>query len=366
MSTISVDLPGQEHTIVVAPGVLGQIGDQLPDAQPGAKAILVTSPYLDATYGDQVRHGLTDFELHTVTVDDGEANKRVSTLAAIWEGLAKVAAGRNDLVIALGGGVIGDMAGFAAATFNRGMGVVQVPTTVLAMVDSAIGGKTGINLQAGKNLVGAFHQPLAIVMDPTVLATLDGRQRMAGLGEAAKYAFIADPTIAEHLERYAHVLAGDGPVPVEIYSQIVQRSAQIKVDHIVQDPFEHGVRAHLNYGHTIGHAIEHLCGYGVWLHGEAVGLGMIAAARLGFLLGMVDASLEERTRDLLAALGLPIRLGRDLTKVTDPAALWAVIGRDKKNRPGQTRFVLPIEMGQVQVVANPEPSLVLEALEAIA
>lgn len=366
MTTIHVDLPGQEHTITVAPGVLGQIGAHLPEAQPGAKAILVTSPYLEATYGDQVRRGLTDYELHTVTVDDGEVNKRVGNLALIWEGLANVAAGRKDLVIALGGGVIGDMAGFAAATFNRGMGVVQVPTTVLAMVDSAIGGKTGINLDAGKNLVGAFHQPAAIIMDPSVLATLDSRQRMAGLGEAAKYAFIADPTIAELLDRYAHVLTGSGQVPVEIYSQIVHRSAQIKVDHIVQDPFEHGIRAHLNYGHTIGHAIEQLCGYGVWLHGEAVGLGMIAAARLGFLLGMVDADLESRTRDLLAALGLPVRLGRDYAKVADPSALWTVIGRDKKNRPGQTRFVLPTAMGQVHVVANPDRSLILEALEAIA
>lgn len=366
MSTINVDLPGREHIITVAPGVLGQIGAHLPEAQPGTKAILVTSPYLEATYGDQVRHGLTDFELHTVIVDDGEANKRVDTLAQIWEGLARVAAGRKDLVIALGGGVIGDMAGFAAATFNRGMGVVQVPTTVLAMVDSSVGGKTGINLETGKNLAGAFHQPLAIIMDPTVLRTLDGRQRMAGLGEAAKYAFIADPSIAELLERYAHVLSGNGQVPVEIYSQIVHRSAQIKVDHIVQDPFEHGIRAHLNYGHTIGHAIEQLCGYGVWLHGEAVGLGMIVAARLGCLLGMVDSNLEDRTRGLLDALGLPIQLGRDFAKVADPDALWAVIGRDKKNRPGQTRFVLPTELGKVEVVANPEPSLVIESLKAIA
>ena len=366
MHTIHVNLPGYEHTITVGQGALGQVGGLIPGLVPGTKAILVTSPGLDALYGDQVRDSLTDLAVHTVLVPDGEAQKTVATLTRIWDGLAQVAAGRKDLLIALGGGVIGDMAGFAAATFNRGMGVVQVPTTVLAMVDSAIGGKTGINLGAGKNLVGAFHQPRAIVIDPAVLASLDGRQRRAGLGEAAKYAYIADPSIADLLTQHAASLAEEGPGPAEVLSAIISRSAQIKVDHIVQDPYEHGIRAHLNYGHTIGHAIEQICGYGTWLHGEAVGLGMVVAARLGHLLGLVGADLEGHTRTLLSALGLPVSLGANYERVADPGTLWPVIARDKKHRPGESRFILPTGLGQVTVVANPEPALVLNALEAIA
>ncbi|WP_336249595.1 3-dehydroquinate synthase [Stomatohabitans albus] len=364
MTTIHVPLAGHEHTITVESGAIQRLGAYLPDQ--AGKVITVTNAYLHHQYGQKIAAGLADRELHTIIIDDGEANKTIEQVTTIWESLATIAAGRQDQLVAIGGGVIGDMAGFAGATYNRGMPVIQVPTTVLAMVDSSIGGKTGINLTAGKNLVGAFHQPAAVIIDPMVLATLDGRQRRAGLGEMAKYAYIADVRIADLLTTYAQSLAGEVRVPVDVYTELIARSAQIKVDHIVQDPFEHGIRAHLNYGHTIGHAIEQRCGYGTWLHGEAVGLGMIVAAQMGALLGMADTELVAHTQGLLSRLGLPTRLGQYFAQVAEPYELFSVLSRDKKNRPGETRFVLPIGLGQVEVVTNPDRQVILDALNILA
>jgi 3-dehydroquinate synthase len=295
-------------------------------------------------------------DVHPVLVPDGEEAKTLGTLEVVYHRLAGIPLHRDDVVVALGGGVVGDLAGFAAATWNRGVGLVQLPTTLLSQVDAAIGGKTGVNLPEGKNLVGAFHQPLAVIADTVTLATLPARERRAGLGEAVKYGFIADPVVLELLEREPDAAQAGDPV---VLAEVVRRGVAVKAEIVAADEREGGRRALLNYGHTVGHAIEALTGYGTYRHGEAVALGMVFAARLGERLGVSQAGLAARTVELLAALGLPTR-----GLLLDPAVVWEVLARDKKHRGG-VRFVLCPRPGSALLVDQPDRRLVEEVLQSL-
>ncbi|CAN5297013.1 3-dehydroquinate synthase [soil metagenome] len=355
---VPVRVPGAAYDVVVAPGLLDRLAEhaRLP---PGARtAALVTVAPVAALYRARAVAALESagLSVRVMTVPDGEEAKTLDTLAGLYHRFAAVPLHRDDVVVALGGGVVGDLAGFAAATWNRGVPVVQVPTTLLAQVDAAVGGKTGVNLPEGKNLVGAFHQPVAVVADTATLATLALRERRAGLGEAVKYGFVADPVVLELLEaRPADAVAGDP----DLLADVVRRGVAVKAGIVAADERESGRRALLNYGHTVGHAVETLAGFGAFRHGEAVALGMVFAARLGERLGVSAPGLAARTVALLRGLGLPtggLRL--------DPAAVWTVLARDKKARAG-VRFVLCSRPGEALVVDQPDRRLVDEVLRTL-
>ena len=342
---VTVDLAGRAYPVLVGTGWLDRLLDHvtLPDGV--ARVLLVSQEPIDeAGHVAPVVEVLeaAGIEVLRYDVPDGEAAKSAGVLRELWEACADAPLSRRDLIVALGGGVVGDLAGFAAATWNRGIGVLQIPTTLLAQVDAAVGGKTGINLPQGKNLVGAFHQPVAVACDVAVLASLPPRIRVEGLGEVVKYGLIADPEVLDLLEqRTDEVLAG----APDLLAEIVRRSVAVKARVVAADEQEFGVRAHLNLGHTYGHAVESLTGYDEVLHGEAVAIGTVVALRLGVRLGRTPTTLADRAEVLLERLGLPVRgpaLNRD--------DVWATIARDKKADAGGVRFVVLDALAQPAVV----------------
>jgi 3-dehydroquinate synthase len=269
-------------------------------------------------------------------------------------------ADRQTIVVAVGGGVIGDLAGFVAATYVRGLAFVQVPTTLLAQVDSSVGGKVGINHPQGKNLIGAFHQPLGVFIDTTALNTLPERDYRSGLAEVVKYGVILDAAFFDDLEAHAEELISRAP---EVMRHVVARCCRLKADVVERDEFERtGLRACLNYGHTFAHALEALAGYGELLHGEAVSIGLICASRLAERLGRIDHTTTLRQQSLLESLGLPTRLPGSM-KLDSPALLDRM-RLDKKGIAGQLRFVLPDRLGHVELVEGVPESAVLAVLDA--
>lgn len=296
--------------------------------------------------------GLTELE-------PGEKTKSVTNLAAIWDDLIEAKADRRTVLIAVGGGVVGDLAGFAAATFVRGIPFVQVPTSLLADVDSSVGGKTGINHPSAKNMLGAFHQPVGVLIDTAVLDTLPDREFAAGMAEVIKYGVILDADFFTFLEQRADAIHQREP---NILRQIVARCCRLKADVVEKDEFERtGMRAVLNYGHTFGHAFEALAGFGELLHGEAVAIGMLYASRLAERLGFIDPSVTHRQKTLIARFGLPTRLPATWAHSDD-----AVISRmklDKKTLAGQLRFVLPKRLGHVEVISDVSEADVREVLK---
>ena len=347
---IPVAVPGREHDVHVGPGVLDALDGLVPWPAHAQRALLVTNATVGGLYAERVgaaleRAGLT---VGRVDVPDGEWAKSPEVLTMLWHRLAAFGLGRHDVIVALGGGVVGDLAGFAAATWHRGVDWVVVPTTLLAQCDAAIGGKTGANLAEGKNLVGAFHQPIAVIADTETLTTVPPRHRVAGLGEVAKYGFIEDPRVLELLEERPEAAVAGDP---ELLAEVVRRGVAVKARIVAADERESGERALLNYGHTIGHAIEAATGYDRYLHGEAVALGMVAAARLGERLGVSASGLAERTVRLLEPLSLPTG-GVHL----DPAGLRELVARDKKARGSSLRFVLCERPGHARVVGDITPA----------
>ena len=266
---------------------------------------------------------------------------------------------RSTCLIALGGGVVGDLCGFVAATFQRGVDFVQIPTTLLAQVDSSVGGKTAVNHPQGKNMIGAFHQPLAVLADTATLGTLPSREYAAGLAEVVKYGVIEDAAFFEFLEQHSDdLLAKDGAV----LSQVILRCCAIKAEVVSADERESGRRAILNYGHTFGHGIEKLCGYGQWLHGEAVAIGMVMAARLSVAVAGLDESVVMRLTALLRRLGLPTALDQASRKVATIEAMMDVMGLDKKVVDGRLRFIVASQLGQVQVRDDIDAAVVRNVL----
>jgi 3-dehydroquinate synthase len=361
-SRLELELEGRPYQIVVGDGLLDDLGAQVPLPLHARRALIVTQePVAVHGYPDRVAAALraADLDVRVHQVPDGEAAKSADVLVGLWTACAEWPLGRDDLIVAVGGGVVGDLAGFAAASWMRGVAVLQVPTTLLAMVDAAIGGKTGINLPQGKNLVGAFHQPLAVAADPSVLATLPERLRVEGVAEILKAGLIADATLVERIERDPEgVRRGD----VALLHALVLRAAGIKARIVAADERESGERAHLNLGHTYGHALETLAGYGTYLHGEAVSVGLIVALEVGIALGATPAALLDRVRDCLTAVGLPVAV-----PVLDRAAVHATMARDKKARGG-VRMVLLEDVGRpVLVPVGPETlDGVLDRLEGAA
>jgi 3-dehydroquinate synthase len=298
--------------------------------------------------------------VYPVTVPSGEGSKSLDSLGRLWDAMAGIAVDRRTHVVAVGGGVIGDLAGFAAATFARGLALWHVPTTLVAQVDSAIGGKTGINLAGGKNLVGAFWQPRGVVSDVDTLSTLPDREYLSGLAEVVKYGVILDEAFFSWLEDHAADLVDREAAAV---AHAVERSAAIKAGVVERDEREvTGLRAALNYGHTFGHAFETALGYGTLLHGEAVAIGMAKAARLAAAVGRIPQEIVDRQDRLLDRLRLP----RSMTGLAplDPASLIEIMGRDKKSEGGRLRFVLPSRLGEVDLVDGIEPGLVRQILAA--
>jgi 3-dehydroquinate synthase len=357
---VAVPVPGESYEVLIGHGLLDELATLVPWPASARRVALVTSDPVARHYAGPAAAALAaaELEVHEIRIPDGEGAKTLDTLGDVYRRLAAIPLRRTDVVVALGGGVVGDLAGYAAATWNRGVALVQAPTTVLSQVDAAIGGKTGVNLPEGKNLVGAFHQTKAVVADVATLATLGTRERRAGLAEVAKYGFIADPVILELLESDPVAAVGGD---AELLRELVRRSVAVKARVVAADEREAGERALLNYGHTVGHAVEALSSYETYRHGEAVAIGMVFAARLGERLGVSAPGLAERTVALLDAVGLPTG-GLDVK----PEDVWDVLGRDKKATGEGLRFVLCEAPGSAVVVGEPDRNLVEEVLRTLA
>jgi 3-dehydroquinate synthase len=343
---IVVDLGERTYPVVVGSGVLGQVGERVAAIAVGPRCAVLTSEHVGALYRDPVVRALRTAGLDPVVIEipDGEEHKSLAWLALIYDRLLEAGIERGTPLVALGGGVIGDLGGFAAATLLRGLPVVQVPTTLLAQVDAAIGGKTAVDHVQGKNLIGAFHQPRVVLADIDVLATLPQRELLAGLAEVIKYAVIGDAGLFDAIERRLDaVLALDR----ELLTWIVATAARQKAVVVSRDERElTGLRSTLNYGHTVGHAVEMLTDYRRFLHGEAVAIGMVAAARVSQALGTCDATVVTRIRDLLGRAGLPTALPDDV----DGAALALAMRGDKKSHGGKIRFVAVRRIGEVELI----------------
>jgi 3-dehydroquinate synthase len=350
MITVSVDLGERSYPIHIGADLIGRTELFAPHIA-GAAVTIVTNTTVEPLYGEKLRAALAPLgkQVSTVVLPDGEAHKNWETLNGVFDALLAAHADRKTTLIALGGGVIGDMTGFAAACYMRGVPFIQVPTTLLSQVDSSVGGKTGINHPLGKNMIGAFYQPLAVVADTAVLRTLPERELAAGIAEVIKTAAIADAPFFDWIEANIGALNGcDG----EALAHAIKRCCEIKASVVSADEREGGLRAILNFGHTFGHAIEAGLGYGEWLHGEAVGCGMTMAADLSVRLGHLDDASRKRLVSIVAAARLPIRapaLGE--TRYID------LMKSDKKAEAGTVKFVLLKRIGEPLMDSAPEDAL---------
>lgn len=352
--SVPIDLGDRSYAILIGSHLIDAPSsfDGLPH---GGHALIVSNDTVAPLYLARLQAQLQarHRRVHTVVLPDGESYKQWDTLQRIFDALLSAGCDRKTVLYALGGGVVGDMTGFAAACFMRGVSFVQVPTTLLAQVDSSVGGKTGINHPLGKNMVGAFHQPLRVLCDLELLRTLPARELSAGLAEIIKYGPIADMAFFDWIE--AHI-DGLRQLDMAALASAVQRSCEIKAAVVSSDEREAGLRAILNFGHTFGHAIEAGMGYGAWLHGEAVGCGMVMAARLSQSVGLVDGNFVERIRRLVARAGLPV-----VAPVLDPARnaqrYLELMRVDKKAEGGEIRFVLIDQPGRA--VLRPVPDEVV-------
>ncbi len=337
--TISVDLGDRSYPIVIGSGLLDG-GLDLSDFVPGPSCLIVSNETVAPLYLHRILPNFDGKKITTLALPDGEAHKTVATMQKILDQLVASRANRDTTVVALGGGVVGDIAGFAAACYMRGVAFIQIPTTLLAQVDSSVGGKTGVNHPGGKNLIGAFHQPRAVMIDIDTLNTLPDRELKAGLAEVIKYGAICDIDFFAWLEKNMPALLAKEPAALV---HAVRRSCELKAQVVAEDERESGRRAILNFGHTFGHAIEHCLGYGEWLHGEAVAAGMVMAAELSDL----NESDVDRLRALIAAAGLP---------VLPPAIVaddWLrAMGMDKKVQQEQLRFVLLRAPGDSHITSS--------------
>jgi 3-dehydroquinate synthase len=343
---IRVIAPGGEYDIHIDSGILSLISRHLDVFGLRGKVIVATNTTLAALYGEPLVKNLPNATL--VTIPDGEQYKTLDTVAKLYADFVDAGLDRSGTVLALGGGVVGDTIGFAAATYMRGVRFIQIPTTLLAMVDSSVGGKVGVDLPQGKNLVGSFKQPDLVLIDPQVLRTLPEREWRCGMAEVIKHGFLADESLLD-----------SALWNLDCAPELVRRAVQVKVDVVQQDPYEKNIRAYLNLGHTFGHAVEQVSGY-AWPHGEAVGVGLVAAARLSYALNLCDSSLTERVEQIVKAVGLPTHLNN-----LDPESLYAAMATDKKWQGGHSRFVLLRALGQPSIVEDVPPEAVIEVLSQL-
>ncbi len=349
MQRVTIDLGERSYPILIGPGLLDD-SEVLGEAMPARDVMVVTNEVVGPLYLDRLVRGLDGRRVETVHLPDGERHKTLETAGRIFDALVGARMNRDACVVALGGGVVGDVAGFAAACYQRGVDFVQVPTTLLAQVDSSVGGKTGVNHPGGKNLIGAFHQPRAVVSDTDTLQSLPPRELRAGLAEVIKYGLVADAAFLAWLEANVAALLALDPAAV---AQAVRRSCEIKSAIVAADEREHGARALLNLGHTFGHAIEAAAGYGEWLHGEAVGIGMLLATDMSARLGWLGRPEVERVRGLLQRAGLPA-----VAPAIGARRALELMGMDKKVLAGRIRLVLLTRLGE-GVVSGDYPAQVL-------
>lgn len=354
MIEIDVALAERSYPIHIGTGVLQQ-ASLWRSAIRGRHVLILSNSTVAPLYLERVIAGLQGLDHGTVILEDGEQYKTFDNVARVLDALARLGASRDATLIALGGGVIGDLGGFAAACWMRGIDFVQMPTTLLAMVDSSVGGKTGVNLAAGKNLVGAFHQPRAVFIDTSTLITLPEREYLAGLAEVIKYGAIGDEDFFSWLEAHVADLLARDP---DALDQAIASSCRHKAGVVARDERELGERALLNFGHTFGHAIEVEAGYGEILHGEAVAIGMLLGARLSSRLGLADAADSLRLEGLLTRFGLPTRIpdGHDAGRLLERMRL------DKKSVSGELRLVLWRGTGQAEMVSGVAETLIEELL----
>ena len=376
-SVIRVDLPEQSYDIAIAQskqddrtkqdaqaptaaGGLDDLGVWMSRLKLGKKVLVVSNPAIFKKYGERAIAGLklVGYEVSSCTLPAGERYKTLKSIEKIYDVALQQRLERSSTIVALGGGVVGDMAGFAAATWLRGINVVQVPTSLLAMVDSSVGGKTGVNHPKGKNLIGAFHQPRFVLIDPSVLKTLPPREFRAGMAEVIKYGVIWDAELFTKLEE-AKRLDQLRYINEELLQIILSNSCQAKADVVSKDEKEAGLRAILNYGHTIGHAVESLTGYKLVNHGEAVAIGMVAAGQIAVQLKMWKPEEAQRQDALSQKAGLPTQL----PSVVDIEAIIDTLQTDKKVKDGKVRFVLPTQIGAVTVTDQVPADVIRQVLK---
>ncbi len=342
------------YPIAIGPGLLGDRA-WLDSHIQGRDLLIVTNTTVAHLYLAALRDGLPDRRIAECILPDGEQHKTLQTAGWVFDALVGKRMNRDAVVLALGGGVVGDIAGFAAACYQRGIGYVQIPTTLLAQVDSSVGGKTGVNHSGGKNLIGAFYQPLAVVADTDTLVTLPDRELRAGLAEVIKYGCVWDPLLFDWVDHNMDsLLARDA----EALTYAIARSCEIKATVVAKDEREQNLRAILNFGHTFGHAIEAATAYETFLHGEAVGLGMLIAADLSQRLGMIDTAVKGRVQDILTRAGLPIEAPR-----VGAARAFTLMQMDKKVLAGSVRLVLLEKLGRAIVTGSYEQGALDATLE---
>jgi len=355
---VRMELGERGYDILIGPGLRHQVGSYLREVLTPSRAAIITDETVAGLYGEDVARSLAEagLEATTVAVPPGEEAKSLAQAGKLYAALVASGLDRRSVVVALGGGVVGDLAGFVAATYMRGIPYVQVPTTLLAAVDSSVGGKVAVDLPEGKNLVGAFYQPRLVVIDPEVLASLPPRELRAGLAEVVKHGVILDADFFAYLEAHADgILAQEAAV----LAVVIRRCCELKARVVSADERDEGLRAILNYGHTFAHALETVTGYQRFRHGEAVALGMVAASLLAEEMGKVAPEVTRRQVALLRRLGLEVRLPAEFRL----EELLACFLRDKKTLSGRLRFVLPVRLGEVEVVAEPGEDVIGRALE---
>lgn len=360
MNTIQVELENGGYDICVGDGIIRDLPGMLAPLVEPSKILIVTNPSVDRLYGGTLHQILSSFECEVLieTIPEGEEWKNLQTVERLLDRMVELRLDRKSLLIALGGGIVGDIAGFAAATFMRGIPYVQVPTTLLAQVDSSIGGKVGVDHPKAKNLIGAFYQPVLVCIDPSVLASLPDSEIRNGMAEVIKYGMIADESLFSLLERHADSLPN---LEGGVLEDVIKRCCQIKARIVQQDIHETtGLRMILNYGHTIGHAIESAGGYTRFSHGEAISIGMMAAGTIARIMELTSEETEVRQKELLSAAGLPTTL-----KGIDKERLLEAVVLDKKAAGGKNRFIVPLTIGRAVVRENIPADVVEQALDEL-
>lgn len=354
MQTVTVDLGDRSYPVHIGPGLLSQPELLAPHIK-GRQVCIISNDTVAPLYLKQLKAGLTEYDVSEIILPDGEKYKTLESMALIYDSMLEQRIERSATLIALGGGVIGDMAGFAAATYQRGVNFIQIPTTLLSQVDSSVGGKTGVNRPLGKNMVGAFYQPQCVLADTSTLDTLPDRELSAGMAEVIKYGLINNVSFYKWLQAN---IEGIKRRDTECLSYAIKVSCEEKAAIVAQDEREAGIRAILNLGHTFGHAIETAMGYGNWLHGEAVATGMVMAADLSQGLGLLSREEVENLKAMLIKADLPVLAPAEI----DVEQYMDLMGRDKKAEGGNIRFVLLEKIGKAIVKSGIDKSYINETL----
>lgn len=356
MKTLTVELEERSYPIHIGTGLLGDAGLLKPFIR-GHQVFIVTNTTIAPLYLDRLKAALEGFDVACMELPDGEAYKRLDQVGQIYDALLEYRFERSCTLIALGGGVVGDMCGFVAATYQRGVDFIQIPTTLLSQVDSSVGGKTGVNRPLGKNMVGAFYQPRCVLIDTDTLTTLPLRELQAGLAEVVKYGLINNRDFLEWLTEHVDDLLS---LNKQVIAQAIETSCSEKARIVAADEREGGVRATLNLGHTFGHAIETAMGYGQWLHGEAVAAGMVMAADLSMRMELLSPAEAQSVKSLLSAFGLPVVPPGEISV----EQFLTLMGRDKKAQAGRIRYVLLKRLGRAFVTADVDDELLRQTLSA--